>query len=170
MIEIQSTPILKKAQENFWEDIRDVDWGGDAPEDRGTSDLDYERYLVDDFEPEPDPNIPPGPVDPADAGIMDTVQTKTYDNPFNLIAESLGYAPISFYYTTIKGADIGQRIVEPHDWKIAETGNALVVAYDLTPGIDDSNGRIRSFIIGNIHPGGVRYEGEVIPDRSFRDI
>ena len=73
---------------------------------------------------------------------------------------------VAFRYTTRHGIDIGYRKVEPHYTFVATTtGNEVLVTYDLTPGIDESKGRIRAFIVGNIQDG-VRYEGEEFSPRS----
>lgn len=181
MIKIQAATISKKAQGNFWDDIRDVDWGDDPPPDRGSIDeSNYEDYLADDIDEEPTPGEAPGqqevpgqrpeymdeiPTGNQALGIPEGAREIEYTNPYELVAESLGFAPISFEYTNRHGDFVGRRTVEPHDWFVASTtGNSILVTYDLDV-LD-----IRAFIIGNIHPGGVRYEGAEMPDRSFRDI
>lgn len=59
---------------------------------------------------------------------------------------------ISFEYTNRHGAYAGLRTVEPHYTFMAKsTGNEILVSYDRD--IND----IRAFIVGNIHPQGVRY-------------
>ena len=62
---------------------------------------------------------------------------------------------IGFDYTNRHGAYAGWRIVEPHYTFYAyTTGNLVLVTWDRD--VQD----IRAFIVGNIHPNGVRYEGE----------
>ena len=88
-----------------------------------------------------------------------------YNDPFEMVQESLGFNIVTFDYTNRHGTYAGQRTVEPHDWFVAPTtGNHILVGYDL--GVRD----IRAFIINNIHPGGIRYESSIVPDRSFRNI
>lgn len=170
---IRVTQILsKKAQGNFWDEVSDVDWGDDTPSGP-INETNYEDYLVDNLE---EPIEPPSssirwdymdeiPTANDVMGIPEDAEEIEYDNPFDLVADSLGSEAISFEYTNRFGAYAGRRHVEPHDWFVATTtGNNILVTYDLD--VQD----IRAFIIGNIHPGGVRYEGAVIPDRSFRDI
>ena len=61
---------------------------------------------------------------------------------------------ITFDYTNRFGQYAGTRTVEPHYTFIAKTtGNEVLVTHDR--GQND----IRAFIVGNIHPYGVRYEG-----------
>jgi hypothetical protein len=178
MLRIITAKLLKQFQNGFLDEIRDVDWGDEEPPYRGSIDENnYEDYLVDEIEEPTRTELSPEqpgyrpefldeiPTSNEILGIPEGTREVIYDSPFDLISDSLGYAPISFEYTNRHGMYVGRRTVEPHDWFVASsTGNNIVVTYDLD--VQD----IRAFIIGNIHPGGVRYEGVPIPDRSFRDI
>jgi hypothetical protein len=68
---------------------------------------------------------------------------------------------ISFDYTTRHGRYAGRRIVEPHyTFPARTTGNEVLVTFDRT------KNDIRAFIVGNIHPNGVRYENVLFEPRG----
>ncbi len=79
-----------------------------------------------------------------------------YDVPLQLVYDGIDNEEIiSFDYTNRFGQYAGTRKVEPHYTFVAETtGNEVLVTFDHT------KGDIRAFIVSNIHPYGVRYEGE----------
>jgi len=86
-----------------------------------------------------------GSQDPNTGEILDQ-QKQVYDGIDN-------NEVISFDYTDRHGRNAGRRIVEPYYTFIARTtGNEILVTFDKT------KNDIRAFIVGNIHPYGVRYE------------
>lgn len=131
----------------------------------------YEDYLVDKVEKPENEHIEPittaPPVtDQSDflaempttneaLGIpQDTPETQIA-NPLNLVYGGIDSDQvIGFEYTNRHGAYAGFRTVEPHYTFVARTtGNEVLVSFDRDVG------DIRAFIVGNIHPNGVLYEG-----------
>jgi len=87
-----------------------------------------------------------GSINP-DTGVVLDQQQQAYDGIDN-------DEVISFDYTDRYGHYAGHRTVEPHYTFVASTtGNEVLVTFD------QSVGDIRAFIVGNIHPFGVRYNG-----------
>lgn len=130
----------------------------------------YEDFLADELDQNEDFSTYdlPEEIDVVPDVSLETTEQytqKAYNDPFEMIQESLGFNIITFDYTNRHGMYAGQRTVEPHDWFVAPTtGNHILVGYDL--GVND----IRAFIINNIHPGGIRHENSTVPDRLFRNI
>jgi len=168
-----------KCSQNWMDDIRDVDWGGDAPDIPDippdtpglVNENNLDNYLVDEIE-KPDketPKLPKGrhPVPTEIDEIRDEIPTGNellgipegtkeiqYHSSQKLLYDAMDKAEVvSFEYTNRHGFYAGQRTVEPHyAFRAPTTGNEIVVTLDRD--VND----IRAFIIGNIHPGGVRYE------------
>ena len=180
MLKIQSLH-YKQAQIDWMDDIKNVDWGGE-PDPRGIVNEDnLSDYLVDDVEqvteqPQqtrqprvvkpPDGNQEPNPptdfeealgLPTAPPPLPEGVKEIPYQNARRLIYTGMDKAEaVGFEYTNRHGMYAGWRTVEPHYTFIAQsTGNEVLVTYDISPNV---NG-IRAFIVGNIHPYGVRYKG-----------
>lgn len=180
MLTIKSSNI-KLSQIDWMDEIQDVDWGGD-PDPRGVVNEDnLSDYLVDDVEQTPEPpqqpdqprvvKPPEGQQEPAmptdfeealglptaPPPLPEGVKQIPYQNARRLIYTGMDKAEVvGFEYTNRHGMYAGWRTVEPHYTFIAQTtGNEVLVTYDLSPNV---NG-IRAFIVGNIHPYGVRYKG-----------
>lgn len=165
---------------------RDVDWGDDEPQPGGRisphgpqgviDEGNFEQFEPDMAEPQVQEEIAPDPgtleydqgvAEQEDqVGIPRDINKIMYDGSAdprtgqNLDQQQQVYDGIdndeliSFDYTTRHGTYAGTRIVEPHYTFIAETtGNEVLVTFD------QGKGAIRAFIVGNIHPYGVRYEG-----------
>ncbi len=173
MFRVVSQNVVKLGQ-SFLDELDDVD---DGHGDQGViNEENYEDFLADEREKEEaaryDPSIGlrPDYVPEPDVSSINQVHYHNEEGktPTDLIYEGIDNSEIiEFRYTTRHGVDAGYRRVEPHYTFVASTtGNEVLVTYDVTPGIDESKGRIRAFIIGNIHPDGVRYEGEVFEPRS----
>ena len=176
MLRIISANIVSLGQ-SFLDEVRDpgkiqhpdnIRDPNDAP---GTiNESNYEDYLVDEVEKikneEPEPITTAPPMDQSDfltelptgneaLGIpRDTPETEIA-NPLNLVYEGIDSDQlIGFEYTNRHGAYAGFRIVEPHYTFMARTtGNEVLVTFDRDVG------DIRAFIVGNIHPNGVLYQG-----------
>lgn len=158
--------------DEVWGDEPDQDFQGKiSPNSDPIDENNYEKY-----EPIPvqDPNqqqqqeFPigapdrPGPhfqedllVQPAELEVPEGVQEIEYPDGQRLAYDGAKTNEvISFDYTNRFGQYVGTRHVEPHRiFKARTTGNDILVTWDL-----DQND-IRAFIIGNIKPYGVRYEG-----------
>jgi len=94
-----------------------------------------------------------GSVDPNTGRNLDQ-QQQVYDGIDN-------NEVISFDYTNRFGQNAGRRVVEPHYTFVARTtGNEVLVTFDRT------KNDIRAFIVGNIHPYGVRYENVLFEPRG----
>ncbi len=172
----QMLKIVSKTAQSFMEEIEDVDWGDPRQQPPAPAPQAPEESLVDDIMEEEDlGGIEPFRDDPAAVDFMDEIplispDKKTFygippeapEVPYAGIDEAVADAfanaeLIAFEYTTRHGTYAGVRIVEPHFTRMAQTtGNEILMTYDRTAG---ENGDIRSFIIGNIHPNVVRYEG-----------
>jgi hypothetical protein len=172
MLKVCSSQLSKIAQD-WMDEIRDVDWGDDEPDAPGiVNEENLDDYLVDEIEDDTEqpPPTPPGrhPV-PTEVdeireeiptanellGIPEGTKEIPYRSPQQLLYDAMDAAEVvSFEYTNRHGNYAGLRTVEPHYAFVAQTtGNEVVVTLDRD--VND----IRAFIIGNIHPGGVRYEG-----------
>ena len=159
-----------KTAQDWREEIRDVDWGDDEdPRDqRAVDDENLDRYLVDEIEKPPEPpqrppEAPPSIIDETREeiptanellGIPEGTREIPHPSPNDLVNEGMNNAElIGFDYTNRHGAYAGFRVIEPHYTFVAKTtGNEVMVGYDRD--VND----IRAFIVGNIHPNGVRYE------------
>ena len=94
-----------------------------------------------------------GSIDPNTGQSLDQ-QKQVYDGIDN-------NEVISFDYTNRFGQYAGTRIVEPHyTFQARTTGNEVLVTFDRT------KNDIRAFIVGNIHPFGVRYENVLFEPRG----
>jgi len=167
---------IKRAQ-SWMEEIDDVDWGDDAPEDRLVNENNLPEFLVDEVEerepeapapePTPEPAPEPAPVPPEtdyreELPTLNEILTPNaereiiYPTAEDLISSAIERNEvIGFDYINRHGAYAGWRTVEPHYTFYAyTTGNMILVTWDRD--IND----IRAFIIGNIQSNGVRYEGE----------
>lgn len=179
MIKIISKNI--KQSQSWLDEIRDVDWGKDSkPEPDwppgSINDDNLSNYLVDDLEPINNtpqqinnPNLSKNPQNiqqpinfldeiprgSTELGIPEDTPEIEYASSQQLINDGIQKRNIiSFEYTNRYGDYAGLRTVEPHYTFIASsTGNEVLVTFDL----DVSD--IRAFIVGNIHPNGVRYDG-----------
>lgn len=174
---------LSKLGQSFLDEIRDVDWGEEKPQSSGRISPHGPQGVIDEgnfeqFEPaiaelgEEEPITPgtepavPGmePVVPDYQreiptanellGIPEGTNEIEYDSSLQLVYDGIDANDvITFDYTTRHGQYAGTRTVEPHYTFVAETtGNEVLVTFDR-----DQND-IRAFIVGNIHPYGVRYE------------
>ena len=177
MLKVYSSQIKKWSQ--TWQDeIEDVDWGDDDPSHL-VSDENLGDYLVDEVEkPQQTPEMPVSPTIPTIPTIPegrdeiptidenltpDAVKEIIYDDVNRLLDDAMKSnqpdefpETIGFDYTNRHGAYAGWRTVEPHYiFHAYTTGNMILVTWDRD--IND----IRAFIIGNIHPNGVRYVGEI---------
>lgn len=174
--------MLSVFSQSFLDELNDVEWDQDDPDydDRYSlnspgfiNDDNYEDVLVDtienpqeeDFGPEqPEFQQPEEllPVSREQLGIPPESQEIEYDQPVQLAYDGIdGKEIISFEYTNRHGIYAGVRTVEPHYTFMAQsTGNEVLVTYDR--GQQD----IRAFILGNIHPFGVRYKGLHFQPRS----
>lgn len=168
-----------------WRDeIQDVDWGDDIPAPNEMPGIvnednldDYLADELDDIDEEAGsrPSIGQQPI-PTDIdeirdeipkgnellGIPEGTKEISYPSGQQLLYDAMDKAEVvSFDYTNRHGNYAGLRTVEPHYAFMAPTtGNEVVVTFDRD--VND----IRAFIIGNIHPGGVRYEGVTFNPRG----
>lgn len=176
MLKLRSPQLRKRSQ--YWRDeIRNVDWGNDEPSTFDTPDTpgivnedNLNDYLVDEVEkPDEEPKTPKGrhpvpteidemreeiPTGSELLGIPEGTREIQYQSSQELLYDAMDKAEVvSFEYTNRHGYYAGRRTVEPHYAFVAPTtGNEVIVTLDRD--VND----IRAFIIGNIHPGGVRYE------------
>ena len=169
------TSELSKLGQSFLDELEDVDWGEETPGrisphgDPGIVDeRNYERYeptAVEEPVEEQLPTETAPPMEPAGyqeeipranelLGIPPDTQEIEYDNSQQLVYDGIDNNDvITFDYTNRHGQYAGTRTVEPHYTFVATTtGNEVLVTFDR-----DQND-IRAFIVGNIHPYGVRYE------------
>lgn len=178
MLKIVSSELSSLGQ-SFFDEIEDVDWGDDLQDARpdiggrisphgpqGVIDEgNYENYEPTSIETPTEEQLStePTPADPYQReipvgnellGIPPETAEIEYDNPKQLVYDGIdNNEVISFDYTNRHGQYAGTRTVEPHYTFIAQTtGNEVLVTFDR-----DQND-IRAFIVGNIHPFGVRYE------------
>lgn len=172
------TAELHRLGQSFLDELEDVDWGDDAQSGRisphGPQGVinegnfeDYEPTAIEDPVEQQlptEPGIPPQegmdpyrreiPMGNELLGIPQGTPEIEYDNSQQLVYDGIdGDDVISFDYTNRHGQYAGTRTVEPHYTFMAQTtGNEVLVTFDR-----DQND-IRAFIVGNIHPYGVRYE------------
>jgi hypothetical protein len=172
MLRIISSTLKKKAQ-SFLDEIGDVDWGDDQRPAGAITDDNLEQYLVDDRDDEGFEEIGTDqpliydyreelPLGRPEYGVPEEAEEIDYADPEELVTDGINNAEvISFEYTDRHGNYAGTRTVEPHYTFIAATtGNEVLVTFDL------SRSDIRAFIVGNIHPNGVRYEGVTFDPRG----
>lgn len=174
MLKIKSN--LKVSQFDWLDEARDVDWDGDnndtSPRKGIVNDDNLQNYLSDDVDvdntlldttqPESPDNSNLEPVNfleeiprgNENLGIPENSKEIEYSSPRRLVYDGIeNMEVISFEYTNRFGAYAGLRTVEPHYTFVAKTtGNEILVTFDRD--IND----IRAFIVGNIHPNGVRYD------------
>ena len=165
---------LHRFGQSFLDEIEDVDWGDDPRRRRVTKDEPpvphgqqevigedafeqfepgtVEEALADEAVPEARDEIPVGN---QELGIPEGVHEIEYDDGKQLVYDGIDNGEVvSFDYTNRFGMYAGTRTVEPHYTFVASTtGNEVLVTFDR------DQGDIRAFIVGNIHPFGVRYEG-----------
>jgi len=181
MFKVTSANFRKQSQ-TWMDEIEDVDWGDDTPEDRLVNENNLPEFLVDEVE-EAEPEVPPtptptptpeSPLEPAEPDYREELPTLNeiltpnaereviYPAANDLIEDAIDRNEvIGFDYINRHGAYAGWRTVEPHYTFYAyTTGNMILVSWDRD--VND----IRAFIIGNIQPNGVRYEGEVFNAKS----
>ena len=164
---------LQKQSQGFFDELRDVDWG----KDKQTSE--------DPLDPRIEPHGPQGVIDEGnyedfepsqiDAPIEDDLEFEDefrgeeelpneieYEGSQQLVYDGIDNDEvISFDYTNRHGMYAGTRTVEPHYTFVAySTGNEVLVTHDL------NKGEIRAFIVGNIHPFGVRYKDQKFIPRN----
>lgn len=177
MIKIISQTI-KRAQSDWLDEVRDVDWGKDDvdwPSGYVNND-NLQDFLIDDLQntdvldapknQSPNQNLVPAapagddymseiPKGSADLGIPEDTREVEYASSSQLINDGITRNEVvSFEYTNRHGAYAGLRTVEPHYTFMAySTGNEILVTFDRD--VQD----IRAFIVGNMHPNGVRYDG-----------
>jgi hypothetical protein len=166
MLKISSNHYLKVAQ-NFMDELKDVDWGDDDQADDAPGFINndnYNDYLADEMDEQPEgrpeikPELAPQPTQqqPEQQPQEQTqYEEESYDSPQFLVNDGIENGElISFDYTTRHGIYAGYRTVEPHYTFIStNTGNEILVTFDR------NYNDIRAFIVGNIHPYGVRYKG-----------
>jgi len=165
------TAELYRLGQSFLDEIEDVDWGDNAQSETGRitphgpqgviNEGNFEDYEPTDIEdsierlPQETPDYQQEiPMGNELLGIPEGTQEVEYDNSQQLVYDGIDRDDvISFDYTNRHGQYAGTRTVEPHYTFMAQsTGNEILVTFDR-----DQND-IRAFIVGNIHPYGVRYE------------
>lgn len=167
---------LPRIAQSFLDEIDDVEWDNGHGDPGIIDEQNYEDFLADEQEKEeaanydPEVGLRPDYQPLPDVPMANKVPYPAEEGktPIELVYDGIdNQEVIEFGYTTRHGRDAGHRIVEPHYTFVASTtGNEVLVTYDLTPGIDEAKGRIRAFIIGNIHPDGIRYKGEKFAPRG----
>ena len=152
-----------KQSQSFLDELEDVDWFDDEQDDLPSREQGFvTQDNYEEFEPRNDDVLAPYDPDARSEiplgnemlGIPRDTNEVEYSDPIKLIDDGMEKQEvISFEYTNRFGAFAGLRTVEPHYTFIANTtNNEILVTFDR-----DSNA-IRAFIVGNIHPFGVRYE------------
>ncbi len=165
---------LHRFGQSFFDEIEDVDWGEGVQDPRKRTPYvskedappvpHGEQGIIgedafENFEPGTVEETPEGreeiPFGNQELGIPEGTQETEYDDAKQLVYDGIDRGNIiSFDYTNRFGMYAGTRTVEPHYTFVAETTqNEVLVTWDI-----DQND-IRAFIVGNIHPFGVRYEG-----------
>jgi len=141
-----TTPPIPHGQQGVIGDETFEDLEPGSAEEQG-----IEPYMEPDLYPEARDEIPIGN---EMLGIPEGSQEIEYNDGKQLAYDGIdSNEVISFDYTNRFGIYAGTRTVEPHYTFVAtETGNEVLVGYDR------DQGDIRAFIVGNIHPFGVRYE------------
>lgn len=158
MLKILSEHLTKKAQ-TFLDEIKDPEWADDYEDETSVygepgviDESNYIDFLADEEKREE--QVPPQePVLPPE--VTRDIPQIEYKNARRLVYDGIdNIEVIEFDYTNRHGMYAGTRIVEPHYTFVARTtGNEVLVSYD------KSVGDIRAFILGNIHPFGIRYKG-----------
>lgn len=169
MLKVTKAKLFSKGQtflDEVWGTEPEPEFDGKISPD-GVNDSNYEQYEPISIE---DPGQIPAPIGaheqfipesqqdfvptPAELPFPEGTEEIEYPNGRTLAYDGMKTKEvISFDYTNRFGQWAGTRHVEPHDIFTAGTGNEILVTWDL-----DQND-IRAFIIGNIKPYGVRYEG-----------
>ncbi len=171
---------LSKSSQEWWEDQ-------DEPDEENfiVNDDNLDDYLVDNVEEAPQEPISRGiegrpdiePVPQEEMSLQDyrseiptinelltpnAVREHIYSDAHDLISDAISTNEvIGFDYVNRHGAYSGWRTVEPHYiFEAYTTGNTILVTWDRD--IND----IRAFIVGNVQPEGVRYEGEIFEPRG----
>ena len=171
---------LYQLGQSFLDELENVDWGDNPPDfppdPRGNQGVitedNYEQYeptaIEEPIEEHVQRTVEPTSEEPA---IQMPEFQDEGEHPENAVEYGSGqqlvydgidnYEVIAFDYTNRHGQYAGTRRVEPHYTFVASTtGNEVLVSFDHT------RGDIRAFIVGNIHPYGVRYEGETFEPRG----
>lgn len=165
---------LSKLGQSFLDEVNDIDWGDeDRPQPGGRisphgpqgviDEGNFENYEPTTIEEPVEDQIPTEPPTELQReiptgnellGIPADTQEIEYDNAGRLVYDGIdSNEVITFDYTNRHGQYAGTRTVEPHYTFVAQTtGNEVLVTFDR-----DQND-IRAFIVGNIHPFGVRYK------------
>ena len=166
MLKISS---YKFAQENFLRDFDEgIDFGEDVPEEEIPGFINNENF--EDYLPE----VADGVVDedgyavvPQEEELIEepippAEKEHMYQDTTRLVYDGIDNSEvISFDYTDRFGNFLGTRTAQPHyTFMATTTGNEILVTWDM-----DRND-IRAFIMGNIHPGGIRYEGSIFELKS----
>lgn len=185
MLKVINADLFRMGQ-SFLDELYDVDWGDSPPEQfpgrisphgpQGVIDEgNFEKFeptaieepIEEEVPESPSPDVPMGyqqeiPTQNELLGIPPDTREIEYDNSQQLVYDGIdGNEVISFDYTNRHGQYAGTRTVEPHYTFIASTtGNEVLVTFDR-----DQND-IRAFIVGNIHPYGVRYEETLFEPRG----
>lgn len=181
------TAELHRLGQSFLDELGDVDWGDDTSTDKGRisphgpqgviDESNFENYeptaieepveqLVTDFGIPSQEDVAPYqreiPTGNELLGIPEGTQETEYADSQQLVYDGIDRDEvISFDYTNRHGQYAGTRTVEPHYTFMAQTtGNEVLVTFDR-----DQND-IRAFIVGNIHPYGVRYEEVLFEPRG----
>ncbi len=188
MLKIVKYQLLRVGQ-SFLDELEEVDWGDGQPDPRQVP---VQAPQTGRISPD---NPPPGVINEGNFEAYEPSQAEEQDDRQNYRDEIptqnvlLGIPPdtqeipydgqegqtagdlldhameanevVSFEYTNRFGQYAGTRTVEPHYTFMARTtGNEVLVGFDR-----DQND-IRAFIVGNIHPNGVRYKGVNFDPRS----
>ena len=186
MLKIVNSELVALGQ-SFLDDLDDVDWGDGEENPRGVqkpygppssgrispdnpppgivNEQNFEQFEPSDIEEPFQENQQQEPESREDflqevpnreelLGIPPNVKEIEYDSVGDLLDDAMERNEIiSFDYTNRFGQFAGTRTVEPHYTFIARTtNNEVLVTFDR-----DKND-IRAFIVGNIHPYGVRYK------------
>ncbi len=184
MLKIVTAELYRLGQ-SFLDELEDVDWGDDAPPDRGRisphgpqgviDEGNFEQYEPGTIEPQQGQEQVPLDEEP-DRGFLDEIPEDMFEidplEPPEGTNEIIytGQSPytmrqlakdgidklevITFEYIDRFNEYRGTRKVQPHYTFVAPTtGNEILVTWDL-----EKQG-IRAFIVGNMNPYGVRYEG-----------
>ena len=179
MLRIINSSLLK-TNAHWLDEVDDFDQEDDEG-DYVINDDNLGEYLVDDVEETEEPeteDIPvTEPISQEETSLDDyrseipttnefltpnAVREHIYSNAHALISDAMeNREVIGFDYINRHGAYAGWRTVEPHYVFVAyTTGNEILVTWDRD--IND----IRAFIVGNMQPDSVRYEGETFEPRG----
>lgn len=182
------TAELYSLGQSFLDELENVDWGDDARSDVGgrisphgpqgvIDENNFESYEPTTIEEPVEQRLSTDPMPPQEGvapyqreiptgnellGIPEGTQEIEYDNTQQLVYDGIDRNEvITFDYTNRHGQYAGTRTVEPHYTFMARTtGNEVLVTFDR------DQGDIRAFIVGNIHPYGVRYEDVLFEPRG----